>query len=495
VPVLLALFRGFRRPGVRSGALLAVGISGALLTKYQGIYIAAFPSLAVAGAVVLAVLPFRTRFRGRALALTTFAAAALGAGLLFTSPHWLKNWVFYGDPVYPFLFDHFRPRPWTEDAPELFRRVFTASKEWAPSGTLGERLRESAGAVFTFSFVPHDWPFFHKDIPVFGSLFTLSLLPLLLVRRAARIWLAAASAMVGVFVWYWTFHQDRYLQALVPWMAVVVAAVVRRTWAGSLWPKISLGLLLVLQVVWGGDVFVFPTHGVLRASIVNSTIEFMAKGFRGQFTQRRTLYGAVPRLGASLPRGAKVLIHDGHFHLGLGAMSVSDVAPWQGGISYARLASPGVVYDLLRSYGVTHLLWGDALERDSMAGDFVFLAFATRYGQGLRADGDIRIAALTPVRPPDTPWLEAKAAVFVCAEGYAPGQYRLGALTVPSMGSRVTPEPIQRAGTPSQINAVIAASEFLALDPHCYPAASPNGFVRVGQRKKGTQLWIRQGVQ
>lgn len=487
-PILLALFCFFRRPGPRAGALLAMPMSGALLTKYQASSIVAFPILAFVVYVLWGSLLGRARVPRRRVLLGGVAVALVGAAL--TSPHWLKNWIWYGDPVYPFLHRHLQVHPWTVDSGNLFDQLFVGQTEWLPQGTTQQKLLEALDAVPTFSFRPHDWWGMHQTVPVFGSLFTLSLIPLLFFRRSWRVWLVAAAANAGVFVWYWTFHQDRYLQCLVPWMAVVVSAVCVLVWESGSAARASLVLLVGVQVVWGGDVYFIPTHSMLHKAPAKAVVELMSRGFRRQWTQRRQIYGAMSLIGEQLRPGSKVLLHDSHMHLGLGAMSVSDCGPWQGGISYGRNRSPGTVYDQLHGYGVTHLIWDEDREYDSLAGDFVFYAFATQYARPTKSVGGIKVAVMPRERPAERAWLLEMAAVYLCPGKYEPGQYQLGDLTVPGVGPATYPTPQKRAEDKAGVDDIVRASKFLALEPSCHPEVGAAGYVLVQSRGK-TQLWIK----
>lgn len=492
VPVLLATFRFHRAPGARTGAFLAVALSGGLLTKYQGIYFAVFP---VASLLVRSLWLLATGFgekRAERNAVLGGAFTTLGAGLLLTAPHWLKNWLWYGDPIYPNLYRYLPLHPWTVDSGVRYSSGGMVGG-WAPTGTTSHKLLETLEAVVTFSFRPHDWPTFHGQVPVFGSLFTLSVLPLVFLRGTRRLWAVTLAAHLGVFVWYWTFYQDRYLQALVPWMASVVAGTFVLTWTAGVVPRIAVCLLFGLQVVWGGDVFFFPTHSMTHAVGAKAAMDLMATGFRKKIGERRQIYGVFGSVGRTLPRGAKVLVHDSHTHLGVNAMSVSDWGSWQGGLSYGRFDSPRALYDRLKEWNVTHLLWSGSREEDALAGDLVFFSFADTYGSRPRPIEGWKLARLPSDPPPATDWANAQVAVFVCSEDYEPGMYRLRDLNVPKLGRAVFPPPLRRADTPEAARGILADSQFAASDASCGPrvdVAALGLFKKVGTRGS-TGLWMK----
>src|SRR5213076_905024 len=106
----------------------------------------------------------------------------------------------------------------------------------------------------TFSFIPNDWWELHRDIPLFGSLFTLTTPCLLLLRGARRVIWLNAMAMASVFMWYLLSHYDRYLQDTLPWMVAATASALLLIWRQGGWARYAIAPLLVLQGVWGSDV-------------------------------------------------------------------------------------------------------------------------------------------------------------------------------------------------------------------------------------------------
>jgi hypothetical protein len=120
------------------------------------------------------------------------------AGAVLVSPHYVRSWVFYGNPFYPFAQRVFASRPTTPHAAFLFEYLFK-DWSWRPHGSFFENMCEAARLCFTFSFEPHYS--FTNDVPSFGSLFTLTLPLLLFIRARRRLWLGALSALVSLFAW------------------------------------------------------------------------------------------------------------------------------------------------------------------------------------------------------------------------------------------------------------------------------------------------------
>jgi hypothetical protein len=482
IPIYLALVRAWPSLAPRRCLLLAAMMAGAISTKYQSLSLLAFPMAAVVGRGLWLV----AHRQPRALAGLAVAAAA---GLVLTMPHWLKNWVWYGDPLYPHLHQVLRGHPWNPDAGPLVERVFTELQMWRPKGTLGARLRETATAMFTFSFVPHDWPTFHGKVPVFGSLFTLSLLALPFLRGARRLWPLVLATELGVFVYHWTSHQDRYLQIILPWMVVVTAAVLALAWRAGWLARGGVALLVGLQIVWGGDVYFLPTHAMVGGSPITSTVTLLSSGYRKDKDRLRRL-GPFFELGEKLPPKSKLLLHETHMITGLGVPVVSDWGGWQGGISYGRLGSPRGVHQALRKLGVTHLAWRSSKDWDSLAGDLLFFDLAGSL-PGHQVVGGFNLAPL-PAEPPDFPGWNDRVLVLGCAGGlYEPGLYRLEQVTLPQVApGDARPKPLApyAEGTELPWDEVRYAAIELAC--HTLPEAQAGNFRTMTAHGK-LQLLVR----
>ena len=195
-------------------------------------------------------------------------------------------------------------------------------------------------ALATFSFVPNDWPAFHRDVPVFGSLFTLSVPCLLFLRRSWRIVAIYAAAHLAVLIWYWMFHQDRYLQAFVPWMAAGIAATATRVWQSGFLPRVGVACLAAAQLVWGADVPFIPGHVMVGGTPLNTSIQLLSTGYRGKLAERFDEFGDVGRVRKLAPAGSRLLLHEEHVYLGVGIPTVSDWTSWQAGLSYGLSPAP-----------------------------------------------------------------------------------------------------------------------------------------------------------
>lgn len=348
---------------IRRCVLLGIILSGALLTKYQVLYLVVALALLLAMATLDDLWSAATRTaRVRMLRLTfaRLSVAGLSVGIL-TSPHWLKNLIWHGNPFYPFAHKLFGGFPWI--AGTEFRLLDAG---WTPEGSLAQRLKETLLAVASFSFKPHDWPDFHRDLPVFGSVFTLVMIPCLIMKPQRRLFSLAISTLVAIGTWYWTYHQDRYLQSLLPWMATFTAAAVVTLWrTQSLGVRLALVSLVGIQLVWGFELPALPTHAMAGRSPIMSTLDRLSSGYRGDWGNRDDAATNLPRVAARLPPNAVPLLHEEHLRLGLGHWVVSDSFGRQGAIRYRNWETRRRVYDRLAGLGVTHIIL-----RSEPTGDF-----------------------------------------------------------------------------------------------------------------------------
>jgi hypothetical protein len=502
VPLYALLLRAYGSLSTRLCVLLSLMMAGAFLTKHTGaITLLGFPVIAIALRAVW-ILARAAWARSRGLPSPSPAGAgfrgplaAVAGFLAFTAPHWAKNWAFYGDPLYPLLRDRLTLRPWTADASERFEWGFLKAELWRPTMDMAG-LRASLKALFTFSFIPNDWPRFHGTVPVIGSLFTLLLFCLPFLPRSKRLYGLFAAVHLGVFAWYWMHHQDRYLQTLMPWMAACVAAVIAIAWQTNLATRVALTGLIALQIVWGGDVYFIPGH-VMVSSPVSAVSELLSSGYRKDWKRREAFFMPYASVAPLLPPGAKVLVHERHPHLGLGSMSVNDFPTNQGGISYGLLGSPRAAYDLLQGFGVTHLLWsaGESYATDTLAGDLVFFALAAGRGRSARIVEGLTLAEM-PATPPPAGGPD-DVFVLTCPGGLTPGLYRLADLRTPVYGPRKGHSPPPRAPATTGgagAEALVAEATYAITEPKCphdADAAIGKAFQRLAARKGGYVLWAR----
>jgi hypothetical protein len=497
VPIALALFRVLRAFEIKNVLLLVCLVCGAALVKETAALLLVPVPLSIVAARWLLELYRSFRRTGSLSRKRTLLVPllALGVGLLLTVPFWLKNVVFYGNPVYPSLGAWFPSDPWSEAAGYKFKWSYQEGQMWAPTRDL-EGLIETAQALFTFSFIPNDWPRFHRNVPVFGSLFTLLLPALFALRGTRRIWLVVLWIHVGVFAWYSVHHQDRYLQALVPLMAGCVAATLGLIWK-HFGPLVRglVCLLVGLQVVWGGDVYFFQTHAMARSPI-KKVVDTLSSGFSQEYEERFSVQSRYRKIGEAVPKGARVMFHEHNMHLGVGRETVLDKHQWQLGIDYAGAGSPEAIRKLLVGLGVTHVYYvpGRSDTIDSLAGDILFHEFVSQHGQApQRVGGGILVTV--PTTPLTKPFRDTVVSLS-CGKAPHPGLYRLSALGAPPYGPEKDRygRAVESGSDLESALEWIPRAEFVVFDTRCDkrpPAAVTSGFEELFSRK-GQSIWRRR---
>jgi hypothetical protein len=477
IPIAIAFFRAWDDFRARNVLLFSLFLGAAALTKYTAVSIVVPPAIALFARGLWLCVRAPNAARWRAMGMLVVAPA------LVTAPHWLKNWIWYGDPMFPILRNHLAVRPWNPDAEKQIKLL---EYMWHPAGATWDGLEETVRAMFTFSFVPNDWYVLHRDVPVFGSLFTLTIPCLPFLRRTRRIvWLYAGS-MAAVFVWYWFSHFDRFLQVALPWMAAATAGCLVRIWeAGSL-ARVAVAPLVALQLVWGGDVPFFRTHNMISDSPIRRVSEFLASGFE-QVQDRLEVYRPLETVGRTIPRRSVVLAHEVVRMLGIDRNWVTDV--YQTRLSYARLRTPAAIHRELASLGVTHLVWRDSsLRFDSLASDLAFLGFATRHTIDRRVVGEFTVGRLAS-EPPAVVDADPDVALLGCGAPYRKGWYKLSELTL----EPDDPGPGPAAEKPLDDAAdAFGHADMIVIDTACGIQARPDATFTLAS-KRGTQLLYLRG--
>jgi hypothetical protein len=272
---------------------------------------------------------------------------------------------------------------------------------------------------------------------------------------------------LGIAMWFWLFHAERYLQSLLPWMAGIVASLAILAWRSGWAARVGVVALGGLQVVWGLDMIFWPLHRMTGKSQIALANDFFAKGYGSAGAGRLKPFEDFAQLGRALPRGAKVLIHHEHTRLGLNAASVSDAPRIQYGINYAELGSPAGVARWFRDNGITHVVWqpGTIYGEEPVGAELVFHAYASSFVVVERAAG--RTLGKLPDRPPQP--RSDEALVHLCDGTYAPGIYAVSALNVspyPLAGfKKVYPSPSRPISADD--DSALASLGYAVVDSSC----------------------------
>ena len=446
-PLVLAGLRALRTSSIRWYVLTGLFAGAALATKLHAIHVVAPLTLLLAiGMLRSGISELRASRKLRPTAKVGFGPAVGFGGALFLalSPHLLRNAVFHGNPVYPFALDLFhRSHPVAPRASFLFEYLFK-DWTWRPHGTTYENLREAGKLFFSFSFNPHYS--FTKEVPNFGSLFTLTLPWLFFVRGRKPIGQATLIAFGAMFMWAMTFRVDRHLQPFVPLLAATTGALIARAWEIGTFSRMGVATLLGAQLLYSGDVISYS--GTQR---IDASLELIRSGYDGRAKTRFDSYRKVFRdIGAALPKDALVVQHTYRPSLGINRRMYRDWVGQQGLISYEPLHNPREVFDLYRHLGVTHFLVLPERPAPTKQEDAIFTTFVRRYGKGLRHFGGYDLIEMPKTAPPeDHPW----RALSLGVSGYADGIYPIESMNTPD----ALPEPFRKY--PAPVEPIAPASE------------------------------------
>ncbi len=477
----LALIRLGKWFKPREAVLAGILTAGPILTKYQGIY------FFVPTAILVSCLAARTR-RVRPALLWALACVAV------SSTHWLKNWVFYGDPFYPLLHKYLAARPFHEGAGPLLDREYWNAR-FVLTGTFWQRVLQTIVAVPTFSFIPHDWGF-HGDRPVFGSLFTLLIPVLAFFRARLRLWFMIAGIHVAIVVWFVTSHQDRFLQALVPWMAACTAAILVLAWRGGLLVRCGVAMLVIFQILWGSDVYFIRSHAMIGDSPLKALVDYVAAGQSGKYEDRLRLHGgSFQAIGERLPAHAKVLVHERHDRLGMMAETVSDTIGWQGAIDYLILETPDATVDLWRRLGITHAVWWPdrgGMSPEELAREAGFARTIDQWGDGPEDIGDRRLSKLRTSPRSGALAAQPTRIAWLGCNGDPP----LGVFSPKGLAARTPEQELTEDRVHEAVLNAVSAANALVLRPSC-------GYLRGVEQEVSKQfklmikagdisLWVRR---
>jgi hypothetical protein len=484
VPAYLAMVLALRELGAGACVLLAIQLSGLMMTKYTAGVVMLFPMLAVGcRSLVLMARSFKARrFVGNWL---IGPSVCVLAGVVLTAPLWLKNILWYGDPIYPVLHRYLTPRPWTPDSEALFR-VYQA-EAWSATGTALEKAEGTLRALYDYSLAVYNWSYFHKSFPIVGSLFTFGLVALPFLGKVWRIWALVLATHIAIAAWYLLWHHDRYLQQLVPWMAACISAMAIVAWRTGIPARIGIVALAGVQLVWGLDIPFWPNHQMTGRSGIGYAADFFGRAFALDFKPRTRPFDDLGSIGRSLPPRSKVLMHHEHLRLGLGVMSAWDWPHFQYGINYGRLDSSLALHQLFKEYEITHVAWvpRSIYWDESLAGELVFHTYVTQYLKNGRSFGARMVAPL----PSATPRRERpEVFYFGCDHWLKSGLYRLSDLNVQPLRAPGDPPPTfppPRVPLKDNAEELLARADRAVIDATCpSPPAAPDFEALVNQGNK-----------
>ena len=281
------IWRGCREPRrmVLTGAMLGFALS----SKY----------LAVVGLGLLVLLIMADNFRSTSLRICgKNVVIMVGVAVVIASPWYLKNWIWLGNPVYPFFLGNYgmdgNIRP-------------PAGALGGLSAWMGMGLGHDLNALLWFPWnVYVHWQFFGAPTNRGGPTFLFLFLPLylLLPKRSIVQWLLLICAIR--FAAWWVYIQNvRYLIVVFPWLGLITAYVI--SGLADRWrPSLRFGL--ALMVGFSCLIGVALQWGFLFALRENAVPFLVGAISRDQYLDENLLsYPATRFMNTRLPADARIL--------------------------------------------------------------------------------------------------------------------------------------------------------------------------------------------
>jgi hypothetical protein len=388
----------------RHAALLGIFAGGATLTKYQAIYMVVACGTVIAARWIVLMLVHQRARAHRTGAPTTpmrnlwvAPVVIIAATMQVAAPHFVKNLVFYANPLYPFAQDAFGGTPTHPLAGELWRTMLGEEGNHPKAHGLS-RLPWTLEIAATFSFVPHYTVGWVKEWPLFGSLFTLLAPCALLIRRSRRIWIGLWCGFVVLAIWGNTYLTDRYLNAAVPVFAAVTVALLVRVWDLGQIARLAVAPLVAFQLIWSADAAMYSGEKLIR-----STMEIWSSGWRDKATdaERFDQFATFRKITEATPPDAKILLRGSRPSLGLDRDVWLDLQWGQAALFYQPLEDAHDLWALYRERGITHLVWKtDVHYSGTLQSSVLFAELVTACAGERRRFGAYELMALCDEQPP-----------------------------------------------------------------------------------------------
>ncbi|MES1184141.1 MAG: hypothetical protein ABUL60_10015 [Myxococcales bacterium] len=492
VPVVLAAVRALERFDLRWCVLLGVALGGHVLVKYQGVYL--FAGVALAVSARLAFLGGRYWLhRRRGLVsdddvggrgLLRGAATIALAFALVSSAHFGKNAVFYHNPFYPFAQKLFKAS--TPKRQPGFYAETPIREAFEPRQTGLRRQVWALGKMFDYSLETSNRSL-TKHRPYMGALFSLLLPCALLVPGRRRFGVVVGVLALAFLAWANSAPNDRYLLAFLDLCIGVTLALLVEVWELG-WPaRAGLVPLVSLQLIWGGDAMF-----VYGGKQLSAGLDLIQSGWDGQADSRLAARGTQQQITRATPKNAVILSRNYKGLLGLDRTVLLDVRATQDYISYANLKDTRQFFDLVKSRGVTHLMYPKGQRRPERWNNVIlFTDLFEHYAQHVKRFGKLVVGEMPSEPPPaSVPYLVVASGV----RGVKDGVWAVEQLDFdPRDPTRFAPRPSPRRPL-TEARSVLGQVQALVLGRRKTDALSQAELAQFEQVESwdGEQLWLRR---
>ncbi len=311
--------------------LAGIGLGLGVGSKYTGLQTLAVAGLVVGGACVLG----RAWVQGaRAVALMTTLALVIGGGW------YVKNVAWTGNPVFPFYFERFGGKNWSQSQADVYR-------DEQQSFGVGRDLKQFGRGVAGLAIEPR--PFINLGQYPLGTLgagfLATALLWAFAGRRRGRTLEGAvlAGVLLSMGIWFVLSQQSRYIVTLGVPLAIMAGGAVVRLRAGPL-----LAGLLALQAGYAlwltENLLVLPRLSVLFGSVSADTF----------LTRRVPFFKPAQRIN-DVVKGGKVALYDEVFGSLLDVPYFWANPGHSSEIPYASHSTGAEYAAALRRMGMTHV--------------------------------------------------------------------------------------------------------------------------------------------
>lgn len=318
---LISWFVSGRRAMFILSAITA-GIAAGI--KYNGL----FSLLILSNSVWLGLIFVKKETWPRAIKDTLIYG---GIALLIVAPWLIKNMIYVGNPVYPFLFNIFGGR-------RLPSSIFYTMYTYRPAQFLSYLL-------FPWKITMGEVPSWHEYI---GPLYLAFVLPIFFLRKInGIIKYLIIYFLSGMTFLYFFSGSTRYMTIFFVALVVVAAYVVEKLRDSDTWLKKALPVFIIFSI--------FVNLTILAAAVYTALPVVFGLESRDQYLSKKIrTYNVIQYINKNLEPDAKILFFDPRMYY----CQKETVDVWIAYLQEAKSAE-----DVLKKYrelNLTHILVNDA---------------------------------------------------------------------------------------------------------------------------------------
>ncbi|MFL2751873.1 MAG: glycosyltransferase family 39 protein [Dehalococcoidia bacterium] len=242
--------------------------------------------------------------------LRAIASGMLVAGIAFfmVLPWLIKSFTMTGNPVWPFLFDVFGAKDFTQSS-----AAYLAGSESRALGGSITSLQRIISSPWDLTFNPHNF-----RSGVYGPFILASIPAMFVTGLNSQLRKYALIALVSCAIWYFSFPRLRALIPIISLLTILGGYGFYKLWVEinlsrilNFTVKTFIGLLLLLWFLFGiGTHFRFHYDAVLETVGVKTEQEFLTNRLV-QDDMSFYWYEEYIHLNEILPPGSKLLLHEG----------------------------------------------------------------------------------------------------------------------------------------------------------------------------------------